>query len=91
MLDAAVFGTGWLITKIGAEDLSGARALGWVEPGAEGLTHSFATFQIGDLVLRRLLRILGLKVLNPRWGICDCVCLLLVPTSSSHLLDELRK
>ena len=44
VLDAAVFRVGWLITKMGAENLSRASVSGWVEPGAEDRTHCFTVF-----------------------------------------------
>lgn len=44
MCNAAVFRVGWFVAKMEAEDLSGARIVWWVEPGLEGLTHSFMMF-----------------------------------------------
>jgi hypothetical protein len=90
VFDAAVVRVGWLITKMGTEDLSRTRALRRVEPGTEGLAHPCASFQISSLPLRQFLRIF-ISVLDPQWCICNGIGLLLVPTSSSYLLDKFRE
>lgn len=87
MLDAAVLGVGWFIAKVEAENLSGAGVFGWVEPGAEDLTHTLTTLQIGGFVFLQLLGVLG-DILDPLWSVRDRISLPLVPTSPSDLLDE---